>query len=70
MKEITAEERQRRAAKAAQTVRERKERKAAEEQAQRNDRQRAIDVCRSIRDSADSTDRDKLDAIKMLAELT
>lgn len=70
MKEIAAEERQRRAAKAAQTVRERKERKAAEEQAQRNDRQRAIELCREIRDNPDSTDRDKLDAIKMLAELT
>lgn len=70
MKEITQEERQRRAAKAAATTKARRERRDAEEKARRNDRQRAIELCREIRDSPDSTDRDKLDAIRMLAALT
>lgn len=70
MKEITQEERQRRAAKAAATVKARRERRDAEAEAQRNDRHRAIELCREIRDNPDSTDRDKLDAIKMLAALT
>ncbi len=70
MKEITQEERQRRAAKAAATAKARRERRDAEAKAKRNDRQRAIELCREIRDNPDSTDRDKLDAIKMLAALT
>lgn len=70
MKEITQEERRRRAAKAAQTVKDKKDRERAERDAHRNDRQRAIDICRGIRDNPDSTDRDKLDAIQILRELT
>lgn len=41
-----------------------------EYRARRDDRQRAIDICRQIRDNPDSTDREKLDAIKMLSDLT
>ena len=70
MKEITQEERRRRAAKAAQTVKDKKDRERAERDAHRNDRQRAIDICRGIRDNPDSPDRDKLDAIQILRELT
>lgn len=50
--------------------REREQAAKEEYAARRDDQQRAIDICRQIRDNPDSSDRDKLDAIKMLLELT
>ena len=58
------------AQKAGQTLHERKEReKAAREQA-RHDKERAIEVCRQIRDNPLSTDAERLEAVKMLDKLT
>ena len=44
-------------------------RKREREAARRNDRIRAIEVAREIRDNPSSSDRDKLDAIALLREL-
>lgn len=46
------------------------ERKKAEFEAALNDRQRAIEICREIRDSATSTDADRLKAIELLSRYT
>lgn len=46
------------------------ERKKAEFEAELNDRQRAIEICREIRDSATSTDADRLKAIELLSRYT
>lgn len=55
---------------AGHTLHERKEReKAAREQA-RLDRERAITVCREIRDNPACTDAERLGAIKLLDRLT
>ena len=59
-----------RAQKAAATTRARRERREAEEAAARNDRKRAIEICREIRDNPDSTDADRLKAIELLAMYT
>jgi len=59
-----------RAQKAAATTRARRERREAEEAAAKNDVVRAIAVCRTIRDAADSTDADRLKAIELLAMYT
>ena len=56
--------------KAAATVKARREQQQAEAAAIRNDKQRAIEVCRAIRDSAGSTDADRLKAIELLAMYT
>lgn len=56
--------------KAAATVKARREQQQVEAAAIRNDKQRAIEVCRAIRDSAGSTDADRLKAIELLAQYT
>jgi len=56
--------------KAAATVKSKRERQQAEAAAVKNDRQRAIEICRTIRDSAGSTDADRLKAIELLAQYT
>ena len=58
-----------RAQKAAATTRARREQKEAAESAAKNDKQRAIEVCRAIRDGAGSTDADRLKAIELLITL-
>lgn len=58
------------AQKAAQTRAERAERKNAKDAAIKNDRIRAIEICREIRDNPAAADRDKLDAIRLLCSLT
>ena len=55
---------------AGQTNHERHERKKAEFEAQLNDRKRAIEICREIRDNPDSSDADKLRALVILAQYT
>ena len=52
---------------AGQTNHARHERKKAEFEAELNDRKRAIEICREIRDNPDSSDADKLRAIVLLA---
>lgn len=59
-----------RAQKAAATTRARRERREAEEAAARNDRKRAVEICREIRDNPDSSDADKLRALVVLAQYT
>ena len=58
------------AQKAAQTRAERAERKQSKDDAIKNDRIRAIEICREIRDNPAAADRDKLDAIRLLCSLT
>ena len=64
MSELTARQ------KAAATVKAKRERQQAEAAAVKNDRQRAIEICRAIRDSAGSTYADRLKAIELLAMYT
>lgn len=59
-----------RAQKATATTRARRERREAEEAAARNDRKRAVEICREIRDNPSSTDADRLKAIELLAQYT
>ncbi|MBQ9662143.1 MAG: hypothetical protein IJV40_03190 [Oscillospiraceae bacterium] len=58
------------AEKAALTRRERTERKQDEIAAARNDKIRAVEICRQIRDNPAAADRDKLDAIRLLRSFT
>ena len=58
------------AQKAAQTRAERAERKQSKDDAIRNDRERAIQICREIRDNPAAADHDRLDAIRLLCSLT
>lgn len=58
------------AQKAAQTRAEREERKNATNAAIKNDRIRAIEICREIRDNPAAADHDRLDAIRLLGSLT
>lgn len=58
------------AEKRAATTRARREQREAAEAAAKNDVVRAIAVCRTIRDAADSTDADRLKAIELLAMYT
>ena len=53
-----------------QTNHERHERKKEEFEAALNDRQRAIAICRQVRDDPDSSDSDKLRAIVILSKYT
>lgn len=55
---------------AGQTNHIRHERKKAEFEAELNDRKRAIEICREIRDNPDSSDADKLRALVILAQYT
>ena len=55
---------------AGQTNHARHERKKAEFEAELNDRKRAIEICREIRDKPDSSDADRLKAIELLAQYT
>lgn len=55
---------------AGQTNHARHERKKAEFEAELNDRKRAIEICREIRDNPDSSDADKLRALVILAQYT
>ena len=56
--------------KAAATVRAKRETREAEAAAIRNDKQRALEICRQIRDSVTSTDADRLKAIELLSRYT
>lgn len=53
---------------AGQTNHERHERRKAAFEAELNDRKRAIEICREIRDNPDSSDSDKLRAVVLLAQ--
>lgn len=55
---------------AGQTLHERKEREKAARTQARLDRERAIAVCREIRDNPACTDAERLEAIKLLDKLT
>lgn len=66
----TPEQRHERALKAGATMHKRSVEWKEELAAQSNDKKRAIEICRTIRDNPDSTDRDKLDAINIIRELT
>lgn len=58
------------AQKAAQTRAERTERKELEDAARKNDRIRAIEICRQIRDDESASNADRLSAISLLRTLT
>ena len=58
------------AQKAAQTRAERAEREQTESAALKNDRVRALEVCRAIRDDEAVRTSDRLEAIRLLRELT
>ena len=57
------------AQKAAATRRERKQSEKDKDAAVRNDRERAIQICREIRDNPAAADHDRLDAIRLLGSL-
>ena len=58
------------AEKAAQTVRERRKREAENNLALKNDTERAFTICRMIRDNPKAANKDRLDAIRLLREMT
>ena len=58
------------AQKGAQTARERRERRKQECAERLRDSDRAIAVCRSIRDDENAADADRLEAVKILYSLT
>jgi hypothetical protein len=49
--------------------RERKELRDAERRAAMTDDRIALEICRSIRDCPDATDRDRLEAIKIISRI-
>lgn len=57
------------AQKAAATRRERKQSEKDKDAAIRNDRERAIQICREIRDNPAAADHDRLDAIRLLGSI-
>ena len=59
-----------RGAKAAQTAKERREERNRDFTERLKDRERAISVCRAIRDDENAADRDRLKAIELLTALT
>ncbi len=58
------------AQKGAQTARERRERRKQEFAERLRDSDRAIAVCRSIRDDENAADADRLEAVKILYSIT
>lgn len=58
------------AEKAIATKAERKQREQEESAARKNDRVRALEVCRAIRDDEAVRTSDRLEAIRLLRELT
>lgn len=58
------------AQKAAATRKERIQSARDKDAAIRNDRERAIQICREIRDNPAAADHDRLDAIRLLCSLT
>ena len=67
---ISTEERKAAAAKAAATRKERHEAQKARFRAELNDRDRALEICRRIRDDETASDADRLEAIRMIAKIT
>ena len=68
-KEITTEQRREWAAKAGATRHEKREREREESRQRHRDGERALAVCREIRDSETATDRDRLKAVELLLAL-
>ena len=68
-KEITTEQRREWAAKAAATRHGKHEREIEAIRQKRRDGERALEVCREIRDKADASDGDKLKAVELLLTL-
>lgn len=56
--------------KAGQTLHERKEREKERLRAAREDVERALTLCRSIRDDENAADADRLEAVKIIASIT
>ena len=65
-KEITTEQRREWAAKAAATRHGKHEREIEAIHQKHRDAERALEVCREIRDRADASDGDKLKAVELL----
>lgn len=70
MSERTPEQRHASALKAGATMRERKEHERERRQAEREDTEKALTVCRAIRDDEDAADTDRLEAIRLIEKIT
>lgn len=67
---MTETERHDRAVKAGATLRARKEAERECARAVRADKESALRICREIRDNPDAADADRLEAIRLIAEIT
>ena len=70
MSRATPERRHEAAMKAGATLRAHKEAERERERTRRADRENALTICRQIRDNPDAADADRLEAIKMIANIT
>ena len=70
MSKPTPQQRHEAAMKAGATIRARKEAERERWRAEIADRKNALAICREIRDNPDASDADRLEAIKLIAEIT